>query len=184
MSKTPDVSTPTTAPPTSNRTCGKCTVCCTAMAVDELGKLEGVACVHLDPGGKGCQLYGDPRRPRACQEWNCGWLQDGVTDTQTMPDRWRPDHCGVIIDPRMNDSAPEGFLVCLWLLRQAGHVRTGKLKRTASKILNLFGEQHVCMMMRPGGQRRVVGPDHALKAFFSALQARQEQAIKDKLGDG
>ncbi len=40
------------------------------------GKPAGVRCIHLDEALR-CALFGDPRRPRACEqfqaeEWLCG----------------------------------------------------------------------------------------------------------------
>ena len=67
------------------RTCGTCTACCTIMAVDELAKPIDTSCVHCD--GTSCMVYRS--RPRACREFDCGWLQDphGVFDEDQRPDK-------------------------------------------------------------------------------------------------
>ncbi len=65
-----------------DRSCGACTLCCTAMAVPELGKPNGVECEHLTPTG--CGIYEE--RPESCRRFVCSWL-DGVGDTSVRPDR-------------------------------------------------------------------------------------------------
>lgn len=72
------------------KTCGPCTLCCRVMAVEELGKPMGAACVHCRPG-KGCAIYED--RPRGCRAFECVWLMD-----PEMPHRFRPDQTKVVLD--------------------------------------------------------------------------------------
>lgn len=65
-----------------SRACGGCTLCCTALAVPELNKPNGVPCVHLTP--EGCGIYED--RPESCRVFQCAWLQ-GAGPRDTRPDR-------------------------------------------------------------------------------------------------
>ena len=51
----------------SKRKCGACTLCCTALAVPELDKPNGVPCKHLTP--EGCGIYED--RPPSCRAFEC-----------------------------------------------------------------------------------------------------------------
>jgi hypothetical protein len=78
------------------RSCGGCTVCCTALPIDtpELRKIAGVACVHL--GDKGCAVY-DARYP-VCRSYHCGWRERPELD-----EAWRPDRSGVLVSPMDGD---------------------------------------------------------------------------------
>lgn len=67
----------------SDRKCGACTLCCTAMAVPELDKPNGVPCVHLTPSG--CGIYED--RPESCREFLCGWRRGIGRGVEHRPDR-------------------------------------------------------------------------------------------------
>jgi hypothetical protein len=72
------------------RTCGDCTVCCTAMAIDkpDIQKEAGVTCRHCVGG---CTIY--DTRPSLCRDYHCGWRQLPVLD-----DSWRPDRSGVFVE--------------------------------------------------------------------------------------
>ena len=74
------------------RSCGECTVCCTALAIEtaELRKAPGVACVHCT--ATGCGVY-QTRYP-ICRTYFCGWF--GLPD---LDDDWRPDRSGILISP-------------------------------------------------------------------------------------
>jgi len=75
-----------------NRSCGSCTVCCVEPAVVELNKPCGVACQNLAPGGgpNACMIY--EQRPKSCATFRCAWLCD-----EGMPDKFRPDRCGIML---------------------------------------------------------------------------------------
>lgn len=70
--------------------CGPCTLCCKVMAVAELEKPMGAACVHCRPR-QGCSIY--QTRPKACRTFECVWLMD-----PEMPHRFRPDQTKVVLD--------------------------------------------------------------------------------------
>jgi hypothetical protein len=72
------------------RTCGDCTVCCTAMAIDkpEIHKEAGVTCRHC---AGGCTIY--ETRPPLCRDYHCGWRQLPILD-----ESWRPDRSGVFVE--------------------------------------------------------------------------------------
>ena len=80
-----------TLPILPGRECGGCTVCCTALPVDEpaLRKQAGVDCAACDQG-TGCRIY--ERRPQTCREFWCGWRA-----LPRLDDAWRPDRSGVMI---------------------------------------------------------------------------------------
>jgi hypothetical protein len=86
MSQLPAASEPTT------RHCGRCTVCCTSLAIPEGGvgadpKPAGTPCPWLQDAG--CRIYG--RRPKLCVRFACAWLRD-----RSWPPAWRPDRCGLM----------------------------------------------------------------------------------------
>jgi hypothetical protein len=74
----------------AGRTCGDCTVCCTAMAIDkpEIQKEAGVTCRHC---AGGCTIY--DTRPPLCRDYHCGWRQLAILD-----ESWRPDRSGVFVE--------------------------------------------------------------------------------------
>ena len=69
----------------TGRQCGKCTMCCTLMGVDEpphLTKPPNTKCQHCVPG-KGCTIY--ERRPSTCRGFYCQWLVDSTVDDTLYP---------------------------------------------------------------------------------------------------
>lgn len=64
------------------RTCGRCTVCCTVLAVGEIGKPRLAPCAHEVRGG--CGIYAE--RPRSCRTFECTWLL-GFGKPAHRPDR-------------------------------------------------------------------------------------------------
>ena len=69
------------------KTCGACTMCCSALEIDELRKPAGPKCA--DCGEAGCRIYLD--RPRVCRDFECEWLSD-----RRLPPHFRPDRIGVL----------------------------------------------------------------------------------------
>ena len=80
----------------SDRVCGECTLCCTVLRVDELGKLGGVPCPKLRSPeatralGGGCGIH--ERRPGICRSYRCLWLQGKLAEGD------RPDRLGAVLD--------------------------------------------------------------------------------------
>ncbi len=69
------------------RNCGACTLCCKALAIKELGKPLGVACVHICSSGCAVQ----DQRPHdekyfGCNTYNCLWLLGDLEDND-RPDK-------------------------------------------------------------------------------------------------
>lgn len=73
---------------TTDRQCGGCTACCTALTVVVLDKPEYVACRHQ--GLHECTIYNE--RPATCRDYRCLWHQ-GYMDESFRPDCW-----GLILD--------------------------------------------------------------------------------------
>lgn len=67
------------------RDCGTCSLCCTTMAVTEIGKAYGEKCPQLSPLGR-CRIYAT--RPTSCREFRCLWKQ-GVLLKELSPSRVR-----------------------------------------------------------------------------------------------
>jgi len=83
---------PGDAPPDapSERSCGGCTLCCTVLRVDELGKLGGTPCAKLRADAGGCGIY--QSRPSICRRYRCLWLQGAFQEAD------RPDRIGAVLD--------------------------------------------------------------------------------------
>lgn len=79
------------------RTCGECTACCIALAVQELDKPRYQSCSHLCD--KGCATYDD--RPGSCRDYQCLWFQGFLGEED------RPDKLGVIFTVTGDPDHPE-----------------------------------------------------------------------------
>lgn len=69
------------------KTCGACTMCCSALEIAELAKPAGPKCNHCAQAG--CSIY--PDRPQVCRDFECQWLTD-----RKLPPHFRPDRIGVL----------------------------------------------------------------------------------------
>lgn len=85
------------------RSCGPCTVCCTALGVKELSKPDYKQCQHLTPTG--CGIY--PERPESCKDWCCNWKM-GFFSEQA-----RPDLSGITVTYRHEDVARPYLIIYL-----------------------------------------------------------------------
>jgi hypothetical protein len=85
---------------TQKYTCDECTVCCTVMAAQELGKPFYAKCEHLVE--RGCGIY--EQRPQCCRDFVCSWAA-GLMGSNNS---WRPDRSGLLFFVRR---FPDG----LWL---------------------------------------------------------------------
>lgn len=79
------------------RECGACTLCCTQMAVAEIGKPEWTTCSLAC--ATGCAIYRD--RPSSCRAWSCAWKQGMFSEDA------RPDKTGVLVTVKVVDG-PQG----------------------------------------------------------------------------
>ncbi len=80
-----------------SRECGACSLCCTVLRVDELGKLAGEPCPQLRPEG-GCGIY--ETRPGICRAYRCLWLSGGLEPGD------RPDRLGAVVDLLRDGAEP------------------------------------------------------------------------------
>jgi hypothetical protein len=78
--------------PSTERSCGDCSLCCKLPYVDELNKSIDTWCPHARPGRGGCSIYAT--RPAACRAFVCGWLE-GLSFP--VGDEWFPARCKMVI---------------------------------------------------------------------------------------
>lgn len=71
--------------------CGRCTMCCKLLEVDELSKPANSWCAKCSIG-HGCTVHGKNDFPTQCAAFECLWLQFGH-----LPDELRPDKCSVVL---------------------------------------------------------------------------------------
>jgi len=88
----------------SERSCGACSLCCTLLRVDALGKLGGTPCPHQrvgDPAG-GCGIH--ERRPVICRGYRCLWLAGSLEESD------RPDRLGAVLSLTTEGEMPSLFV--------------------------------------------------------------------------
>lgn len=136
------------AAPGVARQCGGCTLCCTVLRVDELGKLGGEPCRYLDGAGAGCGIH--PHRPRICRRYRCLWLQ-GAFDPED-----RPDRIGAVLD----------------LLSQGGtahlavrEAQPGALERSP-RLAAIVGRYRSFLPVHVSDTRRVMDPDARVRVLL------------------
>lgn len=75
------------------KTCGTCTKCCEGWInanIEGHSVYPGNPCYFLQEGS-GCTRY-DTRPYFPCKNYQCGWLI-----FKDIPDKWKPENCGVIM---------------------------------------------------------------------------------------
>jgi hypothetical protein len=72
------------------RECGRCSMCCKLLHIEELNKAPGKWCKHARPG-KGCAIYA--QRPQVCEAYSCQWLRDPA-----MGDHWFPATSRMVVN--------------------------------------------------------------------------------------
>ena len=70
------------------KSCGACTMCCSALEIVELKKPAGLLCAQGGAGG--CRIYAT--RPGVCREFECEWLT-----SRKLAAHMRPDRTGVLL---------------------------------------------------------------------------------------
>lgn len=86
------------------RSCGSCSLCCTVLRVDELGKLGGTPCRHQRPGHPegGCGIHSS--RPAVCRGYRCLWLSGSLDEED------RPDRLGAVLSLASEGAIPTLFV--------------------------------------------------------------------------
>lgn len=130
------------------RKCGSCTLCCTALAVPELGKKTGEPCKHLTPTG--CGIYED--RPLSCRAFECMWLQ-GAGRHET-----RPDYTGGVL---ANEDDPETNLgPALVVYSDPNGKDPRRSKWIMRKVARIIREMKGAVVFVRGDQRSLHAHEH------------------------
>ena len=137
------------------RACGDCTLCCTVLRVDELGKPGGTPCAKLRLDGGGCAIH--ERRPGICRRYRCLWLQ-GAFDEED-----RPDRLGAVLD----------------LLTRAGtthlairEAAPGAIDRS-DRLRDIAGRYRSFMPVRVTDASDVMNPDAPLRLLLPGGEERR-----------
>jgi hypothetical protein len=148
------------------RSCGDCDACCTALAVDDHEdgpKPAGVRCPSLRSSARrlarGCLIYAT--RPASCRDYECGWLQG------LMPDDFRPDRVGFIIDPwHPPDGSRDGVLF--------RELRPGALDSEPALAAREAIVDEVVVLMHTDGSRSLIGPVERVQRIMDFIQRRRQ----------
>jgi hypothetical protein len=83
----------------AGRECGACTVCCVVPNIDapEFRKPAGIPCGHLC--ATGCSIHSTVYA--VCRTYHCAWRY-----MAQMPEDWRPDLSGILIDFQVDHLPP------------------------------------------------------------------------------
>lgn len=148
--------------------CGPCSVCCTTLAVEAIGKAEGESCANLVGGGpdgprtRGCGIYAT--RPEACAEYNCLYRVGLLDDIGAIGGgaAGRPDALGILFD--VNDTRATGIPMVI-----AREVRVGALDANMALLRELATRGHVLYLV-DGDRRRMMGPEERVRAVQLAAK--------------
>jgi Fe-S-cluster containining protein len=140
------------------RVCGRCSLCCTVLRVDELAKLGGVPCRALRSAeaGGGCGIHA--RRPDVCRAYRCLWLQGGLDEDD------RPDRLGAVLDVvtagastrlEIHEAEPGAFERCARLREIAERHRTAMPVRILD-VGDVLDADRPYRVLLPGGVEQLV----------------------------
>jgi len=76
---------------TNKRECGKCSLCCKLLPIQELSKPIDTWCPHCRPGHGGCTIYSS--RPSECRGFSCLWLSNPFE----FGDEWFPARSKMVL---------------------------------------------------------------------------------------
>jgi hypothetical protein len=144
---------------TPGRSCGACSLCCTLLRVDEIGKLGGRPCPQQrlgDPAG-GCAIHAT--RPGVCRAYRCLWLQGSLEEAD------RPDRLGAVLDLVTEGETPR------LVLHEAA---PGALERSPRlrEIVELWRRTLPVRVIEPG---EAMDPD---RPFRVLLPGGEEQRVR------
>ena len=106
------------------RECGECRECCIVMDVHSMDKPGGVACKHLCRDGCGIYL----NRPNDCREFECVWLQGGLTSTM------KPSRVNTVAWFSQISNEEGDWLPVLRITSHPGQKRNTKMLKWAKRI--------------------------------------------------
>lgn len=160
------------------KTCGTCTLCCELLPVQSIGLKSFTRCQYQRPifhkDGAGCSIYS--HRPAACRTWSCGWLV-----SPDVPDEYRPDRVGFVIDV-MKDlvqiNGEDADAAQIWV--QRGHEedwRDGKARQVIDSLL--MQSRVVLWRVPPGTHARAFAVDEdGVNVCYTELQAHTDENDK------
>jgi Fe-S-cluster containining protein len=143
----------------SGRACGECSLCCTLLRVDALGKLGGTPCRHQrlgDPEG-GCGIHA--RRPEICRGYRCLWLNGSLEETD------RPDRLGAVLSLATQGETPTLFV----------HEARAGAYEASPRLQVIANEWRESLPVRIADSERVMDPDRPVRVL---LPGGAEQLIE------
>lgn len=147
--------------------CGPCSVCCTTMAVEAIGKPEGEPCEYMraapntGPLAGKCSIY--KTRPEPCAGYNCLYRVGLLDEVASLAgNAGRPDALGILFD--VNDTRATGIQMVI-----AREVRTGALEEHMPILHELAARGHVLYLV-DGDRRRMMGPEERVRAVQLAAK--------------
>jgi Fe-S-cluster containining protein len=132
----------------ASRQCGACSLCCTVLRVDELGKRAGHDCVH-QRDERGCSIHAT--RPDICRRYRCLWLQGGLEDGE------RPNQTGGIVDL---ETTGVGLRLGIRVMRRGDFEASPALQAIAERYRNE-------MPVRISDVEDVMNPDHPFRVLLA-----------------
>ncbi len=144
--------------------CGDCGVCCTVMAVPELGKPALLPCTRLrvgTPGQGACGRYKE--RPGTCAGFECLWRLGAVGGASA-----RPDRLGVFFTVENTHASGVQLIV-------ARETRLGALDDSMKLLHELAGRGHVLYLIDnvAGVERcRMMGPEDRVRMVQEAARRK------------
>ncbi len=149
-----------------DRRCGECSLCCTVLRVDEIAKLGGTTCQHVQSGG-GCGIHAD--RPGICRAYQCMWLRGKFREED------RPDRLQAVLD-----LVPAGETVRL-SIRQA----VPGVFDASPRLQEIAAEFREHTAVRVTDVSAVLNPDHPFRVLLpDGVEQRVEGDRVTTLRDG
>ena len=154
----------------SGRKCGTCTLCCTALAVPELGKKNGERCVHLTP--QGCGIYED--RPPSCQVFECAWLQGAGSGLHT-----RPDYTGGVMVGELDEGPHNlGHALVIYTVAEFRDIRRSKYLMDVIERVVEAGE---AVFIMEGDERKLIA--HPESAYVKRMEELEADILANPEGE-
>ena len=90
----------------SERSCGKCYVCCYVGGVSELEKPPYTDCKYIECSEcRCCKIFDKPERPKVCSKFECAWKRGFGKEED------RPDLSGVMVSTNDLNGGIYGFAI-------------------------------------------------------------------------
>lgn len=158
----------------TQRECGRCSACCTALATEEPDdatgpgtKQAGKDCRFLRPtSAKPCGVY--DQRPAMCRDFRCVWAAGalGVAD--------RPDKSGLVLTIQTSDTKfrPDGPQHALL----ATEVWAGAARTTGAHVIKSLADTTLVFVQRRDGTRYLEGPMALVQQVAAYLKSTEQES--------